>query len=49
MTLELIEARRKLVDTERRRLLDEDQVITVERLMILVAAIVDIIKRNVAR
>jgi len=48
MILELIEQRRKLVDTERRRLLDEDQVISVERLMILVAAIVDIIKRNVA-
>ncbi len=48
MILELIERRRKLVDTERRRLLDEDHVISVERLMILVAAIVDIIKRNVA-
>jgi hypothetical protein len=48
MILVLIEQRRKLVDTERRRLLDEDQVISVERLMILVAAIVDIIKRNVA-
>ena len=49
MIVKLIEQRRKLVDTERRRLLDEDQVITVERLMILVAAIVDIIKRNVAK
>ena len=46
--IELIEERRRLVDTERRRLLDEDQVITVERLMIFVAAIVDIIRRNVA-
>lgn len=45
---ELIDDRRKLVDTERKRLLDEDQVVSVERLMVLVAAIVDIIKRNVA-
>lgn len=44
---ELIEQRRKIVDTERRRLLDEDQVVSVERLMILVAAIVDIVRRNV--
>jgi hypothetical protein len=48
MILQLIEQRRKLVDTERRRLLDEDQVITVERLMIFVAALTDIIRRNVA-
>ncbi len=48
MILVLIEQRRKLVDTERKRLLDEDQVITIERLMILVAAVVDIVKRNVA-
>jgi len=46
--LDLIESRRKLVETERRRLLDEDQVITVERLMIFVSAISDIIRRNVA-
>lgn len=45
---ELIDDRRKLVETERRRLLDEDQVITVERLMLFVAAISDIIRRNVA-
>ena len=45
---ELIEQRRRLVDTERKRLLDEDQVITVDRLMVLVAALVDIIRRNVA-
>ena len=48
MILELIEQRRKLVDTERRRMLDEDQFISVERLMILVAALTDIIRRNVA-
>jgi len=44
----LVEQRRKLVDTERKRLLDEDQVITIERLMILVAAVADIVQRNVA-
>lgn len=43
----LIEQRRKLVETERKRLIDENQMITVDRLMILVAAIVDIIRRNV--
>jgi len=48
MILELIEQRRRLVDTERKRLLDEDQVITVDRLMVLVGALVDIIRRNVA-
>jgi len=45
---ELMETRRKMVETERKRLLDEDQVITVDRLMVLVAALVDIIRRNVA-
>ncbi len=45
---ELIEVRRKLVETERKRLLDEDQVITADRLMVLIAALVDIIRRNVA-
>jgi len=44
----LVEQRRKLVDTERKRLMDEDRAIPIERLMILVAAIVDIIRRNVA-
>ncbi len=46
--VDLIEARRKLADTERKRLLDEDQVITIDRLMILMAALVDIVRRNVA-
>lgn len=45
---ELIERRRRLVETERKRLLDEDQVVTVDRLMVLMAALVDIIRRNVA-
>jgi hypothetical protein len=46
--LSLIEQRRKLVDTERRRLADEDKAISIERLMILVTAIIDVIRRNVA-
>jgi hypothetical protein len=45
---ELIEQRRRLVETERKRLLDEDQMITIDRLMVLVGALVDIIRRNVA-
>lgn len=45
---ELMEQRRKMVETERKRLLDEDQVITIDKLMVLVAALVDIIRRNVA-
>ena len=35
--VDLIEARRKLAVTERKRLLDEDQVITIDRLMLLMA------------
>ena len=45
--LGLVEQRRKLVDTERRRLLDEDRVVTIDRLMILMAAVVDIVRRHV--
>ena len=44
----LVEQRRKLVDTERKRLIDEDRAIPIERLMILMAAIVDIVRRHVA-
>lgn len=44
---ELIEQRRKLVETERKRLADEDRMISVERLMIMAAAIIDIIRRHV--
>ena len=44
---DLIEQRRKLVDTERRRLMDEERVVTVERLMLLMTAIIDIIRRHV--
>jgi hypothetical protein len=44
---ELIEQRRRLVETERKRLADEDRVITIDRLMIMVAAIIDIIRRHV--
>ena len=47
MILGLVEQRRKLVDTERRRLLDEDRVVTIDRLMILMAAVVDIVRRHV--
>lgn len=46
--LGLIEARRRLVDTERRRLSDEDKAISIERLMVLCTAIIDVIRRNVA-
>ncbi len=46
--LGLIEQRRRLVDTERRRLSDEDKAISIERLMVLCTAIIDVIRRNVA-
>jgi len=45
---ELIEQRRKLVETERKRLSDEDKAIAIDKLMILIAAIIDIIRRHVA-
>jgi len=44
----LIEQRRKLVETERRRLMDADKAIAIDQLMILIAAIADIIRRHVA-
>lgn len=43
----ITEQRRKLVETERRRLVDMQQVITSERAMLLIGAVVDIIRRNV--
>lgn len=46
--LGLVEQRRKLVDTERKRLADEDQAIAVDKLMLLMAAMVDIVRRHVA-
>lgn len=42
-----LEQRRRLVESERRRLMDMEQMITVERVMLLVAAIVDIVRKNV--
>lgn len=42
-----IEARRRLADTERRRLEAMQQVITTERAMLLVAALVDTVRRHV--
>lgn len=45
--LTTIEARRRLVDTERRRLEAAQQTITTERAMLLVAALVDAVRRHV--
>lgn len=45
--LDAIEARRKLADTERRRLESMQQMITTERAMLLVAALVDAVRRHV--
>ena len=43
----LLEQRRKLVETERKRLVDMQQMITAERAMLLISAITDVIRRNV--
>jgi hypothetical protein len=43
----LMEQRRRLVESERKRLVEMNQVITSERALILIAAIVDIIKTHV--
>ena len=45
--LSLVEQRRKLVERERRRLVDLQQTITVERALVLVGAIAGIIKAHV--
>ncbi len=37
-----------LADTERKRLMDEEQTISVDELMVMVGAIIDIIRRHVA-
>ena len=42
-----IEARRRLAETERRRLEAMEQTITSERAMLLVAALVDAVRRHV--
>jgi hypothetical protein len=44
---ELLEQRRRLVESERRRLVESQQMLTVERAMVLLAAVVDIIRRHV--
>jgi len=44
----LIEQRRKLVETERKRLMDADKAIAIDQLMVMVAAIADIVRRHVA-
>lgn len=44
----LLEQRRKLVETERKRLVDMQQMITAERAMLLIAAISDTIRRHVS-
>jgi hypothetical protein len=45
--LTTIETRRRLVETERRRLEAAQQMITTERAMLLVAALVDAVRRHV--
>lgn len=44
---DLLEQRRKLVESERKRLLDLQLVITADKAMLLMAAVVDVIRRNV--
>lgn len=46
-TMGLIGKRRELVESERRRAYDEHNAVTVDRLMVLIAVIVEIIRRNV--
>lgn len=43
----MLEQRRKLVESERKRLMDMEQMITVERTMVLLSAVVSIIRENV--
>lgn len=43
-----IEARRKLVDTERKRLVDMNQFVTVKDAMLLASALSDVVRRNVS-
>lgn len=44
---ETLDRRKRLVESERKRLVEMNQMITSERAMILLAAVVSIIKRNV--
>jgi len=43
----LLDQRRRLAESERKRLVEAQQIITTEQAMILLAAIVDVIRRNV--
>ena len=47
LTLNLIEQRRKLTDSERRRVFDESNAVSIEQLMLLVARISSIVRENV--
>jgi hypothetical protein len=44
----LVEQRRRLVESERKRLVEMQQVIGVDRAMVLVAAIIDVLRRHIA-
>jgi hypothetical protein len=44
---QMLEARRKLVESERRRLVEMQQMVTTERAMVLLAAVVGIIKEHI--
>ncbi len=44
----LVEQRRKLVEAERKHLADDEKFVAVERLMILMSSLLDIIRRHVA-
>jgi hypothetical protein len=46
--VELTEQRRKLAESERKRLIEAQQTITAERAMILLAAITDVVRKNVS-
>lgn len=46
---QLIESRRKLVETERRRLVDLQQMMTVEQAMVLLAAVESVVNAHVDR
>lgn len=45
--VDLLESRRKLVDSEHKRMVAMHQMISADRAMILLAAVVDVIRRNV--
>jgi hypothetical protein len=45
--LDVVEQKRKLVESERKRLLEGQQYIAVDRLMVLVAALIDAVRRHV--